>query len=270
MRVTQVALLRGKILPHDVPGLKQQLAEEFPASDSLMNRELSRLLCYLQASSAMDRYLAYLKSDASDVDRLHLALHLRYLKEGWTPQSRMAVLQFYEEAQLRRGGSGYPRYILNVTKDFVAGMGAQAARAVLMRGDEFPNAALGALYHLPPEVDEELLQALRKVDQKLAANRQDDAAQRLQVGIVAILARAGDADSMAYLRTAWNAIRSVARPWRWGWPSNPTATIGRTWFAACRCWRATPRASCSIACSPSAKRPKTATSIAMSSCSVSA
>lgn len=203
MRVTQVALLRGKILPHDVPGLKQQLAEEFPASDSLMNRELARLLCYLQASNAMDRYLAYLKSDASDIDRLHLALHLRYLKEGWTPQSRMSVLQFYEEAQTRRGGSGYPRYILNVTKDFVAGMDAQAARAVLMRGDELPNAALGALYHLPPEVDEELLQALRKVDQKLAANRQDDAAQRLQVGIVAILARAGDAESMAYLRTAW-------------------------------------------------------------------
>ena len=84
LRLMQVAMLRGEIKPDEVPGLQRMLAEEFPAGDPLMNRELARLLVYMQESSIIDRYLAFLKSDAADIDKLHLAMHLRFLESGWT------------------------------------------------------------------------------------------------------------------------------------------------------------------------------------------
>jgi putative heme-binding domain-containing protein len=202
LRVTQVALIRGEILPHDVPGLRDQLTDEFPASDSEINRELTRLLCFLQASNGLQNYLDYLKSDAPEIDRLHMALHLRFLKEGWTTQSRLTLLEFYEEAQKRKGGGAYPRYILNVTRDVAINLDPATARNVLLRGEQLPNAALASCYHLPPHLDEETLQAIREMDRKLSTH-DDEASQRLQVGIVAILARAGDAKSLSHLRTSW-------------------------------------------------------------------
>src|SRR4029079_14987810 len=58
-RLVQVTLSRGKITGDDIPALKRQLADEFPSGDSLMNRELIRVLAFLQEDSIIDRYLAY-------------------------------------------------------------------------------------------------------------------------------------------------------------------------------------------------------------------
>jgi putative heme-binding domain-containing protein len=199
LRVMQVALLRGEIRPDEVPGLKRQLADEFPAGDPLMNRELSRLLVYLQESSIIDRYLTYLKSDAADIDKLHLAMHLRFLESGWTPQQRLALLAYYEEANQREGGGSYARYIINATRDFCKNLTEEDSRIVLAQGQKWPNAALGALYKVPSQIDAELLTSLKALDAKLAA-MEGDSVQRLQVGIVAVLARSGDGASQAYLR----------------------------------------------------------------------
>src|SRR5436305_7412700 len=101
-RLIQVSSVRGKLEPGDVPGLRRQISEEFPSGDSLMNRELIRLLAFMQESSSIDRYLAYLKSDAPAVDRLHIAMYMRFIEEGWTPVQRLELLNFYEEANKRK------------------------------------------------------------------------------------------------------------------------------------------------------------------------
>ena len=62
LRVLQVAILQGELAPEQLATLRDQLTEEFPAGDAIMNRELVRLLVYLQASSIMDRYFDYLHS----------------------------------------------------------------------------------------------------------------------------------------------------------------------------------------------------------------
>ena len=84
LRVMQVAMLQGHIAPDQLDTLRAQLAEEFPAGDPIMNRELIRLLVYLQDSSIMDRYFEYLNSDASKPDKMHVAMYLRFLTAGWT------------------------------------------------------------------------------------------------------------------------------------------------------------------------------------------
>lgn len=203
IRVMQVAVHRGEIKAEDVPGLKRQLAEEFPAGDPLMNRELTRLLVYLQESSIIDRYLAYLKSDAADIDKLHLAMHLRFLESGWTAQQRLELLTYYEEANAKKGGGSYARYVINATRDFCQGLNEDESRQVLAQGHKLPNAALGALYKMPEKLDADTFATLTALDGKLAAMK-GDSIQRLQVGIVAVLARSGDPDSMIYLRKLWD------------------------------------------------------------------
>jgi putative heme-binding domain-containing protein len=207
LRLMQVALVRGRIQPEEVPGLKRQLAEEFPSGDSFMNRELIRLLAFFQESSILDRYLEYLASEAPESDRLHVALHLRFVEQGWTPAQRLALLRVYETANQRRAGGSYARYVLNVTRDVCRQLTEEESRLVLTQGENWPNAALAALYQLPQQLDPSLRQTLIALDRRISEATQGaatDALQRLQVGIVAVLARSGDEPSLAYLREVWD------------------------------------------------------------------
>ncbi len=204
LRVLQVAMRHGDLTSEDVPLLTRMLAEEFPSADDRMNRELVRLLAHLQTSSIIDRYLEYLESnDASDVEKMHLALHLRYIEDGWTAGQRIQLLEFFEKAQKRIGSRGtHAHYIMNATRDFAGTMNDEQAREVLAQGTRWPNAALGVMYRMPEEVDEETLEILKKLDAELG-DSVDPASMRLKVGIVAVLARSGDLPSLAYLREIW-------------------------------------------------------------------
>jgi putative heme-binding domain-containing protein len=202
LRIMQVALLRGEIVPDRATELRDLLAEEYPSGDALINRELVRLLVYLQCGETTDRYLAFLKSDAPPIEKLHLALHLRFLKEGWKEGQKLELLKFYENAQKQKGGSSYPHYVVNVTRDFGKTLSEEESRQVLAKGAEWPNAALGALYKVPAQIDADTLTALKDLDRKLAG-RTGDTVHRLKVGIVAVLARSADEDSFAYLRDIW-------------------------------------------------------------------
>ena len=82
--VQQLALLRGNLTRNDVPLLSQRLSEEYPSSSQLINRELVRLLAYLQVGSILDRYLAELETDLPAADRVHLATHLTRIKANWS------------------------------------------------------------------------------------------------------------------------------------------------------------------------------------------
>lgn len=202
LRLCQVALLRGEISPDDVPQLRDQLAEEFPSSNHRMNREMARLLVFLQANTILDRYLEYLRSDAPHIERLHLALHLRFLEGTWRPQQRLELLKFYESSQQEKGGGSYQLYVANFARDFARGLTDDEVRLVLAKGAQWPNAALGVLYKLPKELDEELLLFLKELDRQVATQN-DPLTERLKVGIVAVLARSGDRESMTYLREIW-------------------------------------------------------------------
>ena len=47
----QLAVVRGKLAPEDVPELRQMIAAEFPSGDTIMNREIIRLAGALQVDS---------------------------------------------------------------------------------------------------------------------------------------------------------------------------------------------------------------------------
>jgi putative heme-binding domain-containing protein len=203
LRVMQVAMHRGQMSPADLTTLRTQLADEFPAGDHVMNRELVRLLVFLDCSSIMGRYFAYLESDAPNPDKVHLAMHLRFLKSGWTTERKMELFRFIAEAKQWDGGSSYPLYLGNAARDVAKSLTTEESIEILPQGAELTDAALGALYKLPAQLDDNVREALEQLDEKID-QRTDSASKQLMVGIVAVLARSGDPASMSYLRQIWD------------------------------------------------------------------
>jgi hypothetical protein len=152
LRLSQIAIVRGKLNAEDVPTFVDYVAEEFPSGDKLMNRELVRLLAALKVDTITDRYIDHLFSDVPDLEKLHLAMHLRFIKTGWTDDQQIALFEFLETMRREEGGGSYEHYVMNVTRDFAKQMSPELATKILQRGDELPNAALGALYRLPKQL----------------------------------------------------------------------------------------------------------------------
>ncbi|MGE3776035.1 MAG: HEAT repeat domain-containing protein, partial [Pirellulaceae bacterium] len=206
LRVAQLALHRSPVKADQIEPLVAKLAEEFPSSDTIMNRELVRLLAHLQVASPMPRYLAYLTSpEAADSEKLHLALHLRFIEKGWPAGRRLDVIKFLEEAKKQTGtGDSYRGYLSAIERDLARSLTPAEGRQMLARGAEWPAAATGALYGLPKELDNETMRSLKDLDQRLAKSK-DEAAANLRIGILAVLARSDDERAYDYLRQVWES-----------------------------------------------------------------
>lgn len=202
LRVTQLALIRSGLTGDDVPELREQIADEYPATEPRINRELVRLVVYLQGSSALPRMLGELRGEAPQPEKLHLAAHLRFLNKGWTLRQRLELVEFLEQSRQIQGGYSLPLYFDNFIRDFVASFNPAEREHLIRAGHRMPVAALHALALLPEQPGNKLLADLMTLDGELAHHPTPETA-RLQTGIVAVLARSKDAAAMAYLREAF-------------------------------------------------------------------
>ena len=203
LRVQQLALLRGELTRTDVPLLRQRLSEEYPSSSHVINRELIRLLAYLQMGTIKDRYLAELQSDIPDAERLHLAIHLTRIPANWTTTEKLAIFEQLNASS--QSGNSLPGYLQNVARDFGKTFTDEEITAVLEQGARVPGAALAALFRLPDDLSDEQVDQIKDLDEQLmAGDNNSETIRRLKVGIVAVLARDGSASAFAYLREVFD------------------------------------------------------------------
>ena len=85
LRVAQLGLIKGEIAPDDAESLRQKLSAEYPAQDERMNRELVRLLVYLQDPTMAERMVSQLATEMPSVEKMQILTHARFLTAGWTP-----------------------------------------------------------------------------------------------------------------------------------------------------------------------------------------
>ena len=210
LRLTQVVLHRSGLKAGDVGKLREKLIEEYPIGEPILNRELFRLLAFLNAEETIDQALSFLQSDAELSERVHVGMHLRFFDHKWKQAERFALVKFYEESQKADGGSSYPLYIMHAARDVCADLPIDEAKIFVSEGAKWPNAALVSLYRFPDKLEESDLRTLRLLDQQIEGDGfEGDQYKRLRTGIVALLAGSSDAQSMQYLRDAW--IRSPER-----------------------------------------------------------
>ncbi len=210
LRVQQLALHRTGMTAADVPLLAARLSHEYPASNLVLNRELVRLLAYLQVGTIGDRYLAELNRGLPPADAIHLIMHLTYIKQGWTTENRLALFQHLEPPT--GVGNGVPGYFQNAARQLGESLSSEEADAMIAQGAAHPAAALAATLRLPEQLQPNQRAALMQLDRQLAPTATpSEVVRRLQVAIVAVLARDGAPESMAYLREAYDrdALRRV-------------------------------------------------------------
>ncbi len=126
----------------------QRLDPLLPADDARVNSELLRLLVFLRAPSAAAkgmqliadrglgksvswegveqlnaRYgntLKQITKNPPPTDAIDIALTLRNLRDGWTPELRSNYFTFLNTAAKASGGASYPGYLTNIREEALA------------------------------------------------------------------------------------------------------------------------------------------------------
>jgi putative heme-binding domain-containing protein len=180
--------------------LGQALVREYPTANPTMNREIVRLLAYLQVAEAAPLFAVQLESaDVPPLEKLHIAAYAPRLKQGWTTQHKIALIRYYDAARNFDGGYSLSGYIENFARDFYTSFSIDEKRQIIRAGSDWPSSALSVLATLPPQPGSDVLADVRQLDQQLA-DKPGDPIARLRVGIIAVLARSGDPASLGYLR----------------------------------------------------------------------
>ncbi|MBL9123586.1 MAG: HEAT repeat domain-containing protein, partial [Planctomycetaceae bacterium] len=226
LRVVEVALHRGSIPPDRVAGLRQQLSDEYPALEPRMNRELIRLLVYLQEPTLAPRLIAALNdAQIPTEEKVHAAMYGRFLQAGWSGDQKLSLLAFYDQSRLLPGGHSFKGYLDNASRDFVGTFTPEELVSVLRRGREFPNAALSALTKISEKPGPDMINLLVGLDRSLLG-MSGDAAARLGTGLVAVLGRSRDPAAMAYLREVFELQPERRQEAAMGLAQDPT---GENW-----------------------------------------
>ena len=96
LRVLQVSMLRqGRFQPAVAREWIGRLDGRYPASSWPLNRELSRLLIYLEAPGVVKKTLDLLDAAAAQEEQLHYVAQLRHLRTGWTLADRRRYFEWW-------------------------------------------------------------------------------------------------------------------------------------------------------------------------------
>ncbi len=205
LRLAQLTMAQGQLAPESVSTLGPVLLAKYPSGNDAIDRELVRLLVYLQVPGAAERFATQMVSDIDDAEKIHLGAYAGRLKAGWTTDSKQAFLKFYEVSRTVPGGYSVSAYLEKFARDFFAQMTPLESRPIIVAGDEWPTSALSLLATLPENPGADLLAELRTLDGRIKPMcATSNTYRRLRVGIFAVLGRSGEADSLAYLRGIYN------------------------------------------------------------------
>lgn len=199
LRLTEIALHRSGAQRPQVQELAKLLNEEYPTLDPTLNRELIRLLAYLQEPTLAERVLKQVKSDAPLEERLHAGLFASFVTSQWSPAERQALLEFYEAARQKAAGESYQGYLDSVTIGLVNRLSPEARLRIVDHSAATPSAALHALRGVGVP-DDTLTAKLIQLDESLAKLSGNDSIPRLRTGITATLSISKSPAAMEYLR----------------------------------------------------------------------
>ncbi len=202
LRVVQLALVRGTIAPAEVPTLTQQLLREYPTRDAMMNRELVKLMAYLQPPGAAHALAHQLETNIPEVEKLQVAAYAPRIANGWETPDKLLMLRYLETVRGMESGHSVKGYVEYFARDFFAKLTLEDRQQLIAVGDDYPTSVLSVLAGLPENPGANVLAEIRALDQRLNGKTGEPVA-RLRVGIVAVLGRSGEAESLKYLRDVY-------------------------------------------------------------------
>ena len=98
------------------------LSPMYPSRSVRLNRELCRLLVYLNDSEVAAKTLALQAKAPSQEEQIHYAYCLRALKKNWTLDLRKQYFQWFVNATTLRGGNSFSGFLKNIRQEAIDGL----------------------------------------------------------------------------------------------------------------------------------------------------
>ncbi|MDP6357174.1 MAG: hypothetical protein QF473_18815, partial [Planctomycetota bacterium] len=106
------AAVRGKLIAY-LDGI-------YPARTHEENRDLSAIMAFLQAPSAVKKGMQLLAEASGQEEQIGYALNLRHLKQGWTPELRELYFKWLVLSGNYSGGARLKKYLADIKKHAIA------------------------------------------------------------------------------------------------------------------------------------------------------
>lgn len=145
LRVLSLAMIRmGRPPDQTARDISERLSGEFPTESDLINREMARILVYLQSPGIVGKTLKLMTESPSQEEQIHYAMILRNLKSGWTMDQRRTYFSWFVQAQKYKGGASFKGFIQNFKKDAVALLSDSEKNALekVLSGEATENVAV--------------------------------------------------------------------------------------------------------------------------------
>ena len=120
LRVMGLCYIRmGEPDPQLARDVSAVLNRFYPAKSTVVNRELCRLLVYLNDSQVAAKTLALLAKAPSQEEQIHYVYCLRALKGKWTIEQRKEFFQWFVTSTTLRGGNSFSGFIKNIRQEAI-------------------------------------------------------------------------------------------------------------------------------------------------------
>jgi len=123
LRVIQLSFLRqGRPSQNLIDLAVQKLDRKYPSGSWPVNRELSRLLIYLEAPGVVEKTLALLNTAPSLEEQFHYVAQLRGLRSGWTMEQRRRYFSWWlQPREQLKHMLGFDSWFADVGRTYVDG-----------------------------------------------------------------------------------------------------------------------------------------------------
>jgi putative heme-binding domain-containing protein len=126
LRTLSVTLARlGDASAEEQTRLLAWLEPLYPATKREMNQELCRLLIRLGSKQVLAKTLPMLREATTSEDLIFYPMHLRYLKDGWSLDSKRIVFEALNRAEKLNGASTYFKTISDTRSELAAALSTE-------------------------------------------------------------------------------------------------------------------------------------------------
>ncbi len=220
VRVTGLTYRMGPTRPEDCknsPAIRNQLLDFFqrlPASPPPRDRnasrtagviaalrcEVARLLAYLNEPAAIGPLLEAQKGERDRSLQVHYAYCLRNIKEGWTPEQKRHLWEWYETASRWDAGYSYLGYLDAMVQELASLLSPEERASYLANAAATPFPARVLFRSLDLGSDVDLIKAMPALYRTLGRNDNAAAAGELRTLILEKLGQATPPEAHAALR----------------------------------------------------------------------
>lgn len=97
----------------------ERLDAQYPATSARLNRELSKMLIYLNSEDVVQRTLQLLSTAPTQEAQIDYVLALRTAKDGWTMDDRKEYFHWFRQAGQFHGGHSFSMFLDNIRQEAI-------------------------------------------------------------------------------------------------------------------------------------------------------